>query len=119
ALPAVRDVRVRDLPRDHRVVRCNVGGTHDALHAHELAAGVDGDPLLAAHQQVAVGEALGHGDADGAVEGIALLAAAVTREAVLVVHGTFEHGNAIDGDRRAEHGRTGHLRGARLAGVGA
>ena len=72
ALPAVGDVGIGHAPRQHAVVRRDVARTHDALHAHELTPGVDRDPFLAAHQQVAVGEALGDGDGDGAVECIAL-----------------------------------------------
>ena len=47
-----------------RVVRQDVDRPDHALDADELPPLVDADPLLAAHQQVAVGQALRHGHRD-------------------------------------------------------
>ena len=57
----------------------------DALDAHVLLALVDRDPLLAAHQQVAVRQALRDGHGDVAFEAVALRAGALAVELGAVV----------------------------------
>src|SRR5688572_20301192 len=118
AFAAVRDHRVRDLERGDRVVRVDVDRPHDALDAHVLLALVDRDPLLAAHQQVAVRQALRDGDRDVAFEPVALRAGAFAVELGVVVDRSAEDLRTVRSHRPASDDRTRQVDVGRFAGRG-
>uniref|UniRef100_A0A1I8APU4 PpsA n=1 Tax=Steinernema glaseri TaxID=37863 RepID=A0A1I8APU4_9BILA len=68
----IGDARIGDPGRRHGVVGGDVVGAYHAGNTHQLVAGVEGHPLLAAYRDDAVGQHVGHGDGDRTGQGIAL-----------------------------------------------